>query len=234
MQWLWASRTSWAVVAVATLILQAGLAPLARTEARILYREILRRPAQASTTSPWMYLGSTGVLWHLTPEVRWGFPLKAPGEAPILLQWTPGDDHSKALAWSGLKLVEGPSAGQLFPARALTTAPSAEEAHLPDLMVWQRWAPDPERSYLVWSRLLGWLSGPLLVLAMLSYAFPGPRQGRGQAIAAGLVSGLVFLGLQTLFGGAAKAAEIPPFWGVLAPLLLLGCFSLVRLHRLRT
>ena len=62
----------------------------------------------------------------------------------------------------------------------------------------------------------------------------GPRQGRGQAIAAGLVSGLVFLGLQTLFGGAAKAAEIPPFWGVLAPLLLLGCFSLVRLHRLRT
>ena len=87
---------------------------------------------------------------------------------------------------------------------------------------------------MLWTRLLGWLAGPCLVLAMLSFAFPGPRQGRGQALGAGLVAGLVFLGLQTLFGGAARASEIPAYWGVVAPLLLLLSVSLLRLRRLRT
>ena len=103
-----------------------------------------------------------------------------------------------------------------------------------DLVRWQTWAPDPDRAYMLWSRLLGWLAGPCLVLAMLSFAFPGPRRGRGQAMGAGLVAGLVFLGLQTLFGGAARASEIPAYWGVVAPLLLLLSVSLLRLRRLRT
>jgi len=72
------------------------------------------------------------------------------------------------------------------------------------------------------------------VLSMLSFAFPGPRQGRGQALGAGLVAGLVFLGLQTLFGGAARASEVPAYWGVLAPLVLLLAASFFRLERLRT
>jgi len=40
--------------------------------------------------------------------------------------------------------------------------------------------------------------------------------------------------LQTLFGGAARASEIPAYWGVIAPLLLLLALSLLRLRRLRT
>jgi lipopolysaccharide export LptBFGC system permease protein LptF len=233
LQWIWASRFAWGAVALATFLLQAGLAPLARTQARSLYYQILKRQ-RGSSSSPWMYLGSTGVLWHLSPEVRWGFPLKAPGEAPILLRWQPGAEQSEALAWGGARLVAGPAAQVLFPDRALREAPSPSEASTLDLAEWQRWAPDPERSYLLWSRLLGWLTGPLLVIAMLSFAFPGPRQGRGQAIGAGLVGGLVFFGLQTLFGGAARASEIPAYWGILAPFLLLGAAALVRVSRLRT
>jgi lipopolysaccharide export LptBFGC system permease protein LptF len=234
LRWLWSSRWAWGLVAVLTLGLQVGLAPVAMGRANQLYRQILKRSQTAATTKPWLYLGSTGVLWHLQAEDRWGFPLKAPGEAPILLHWRLGTSHSEALAWGGLHLVQGPAAEQLFPARALRNTPSAEEAPTLDLVRWQQWAPDPERAYMLWGRLLGWLAGPCLVLAMLSFAFPGPRQGRGQAMGAGLVAGLVFLGLQTLFGGAARASEIPAYWGVLAPLLMLLSFSLLRLRRLRT
>lgn len=234
LRWLWSSRFAWGLVALLTLILQAGVAPVAMGHANKLYRRILNRSELQVSTKPWLYLGSTGVLWHLQADQRWGFPLKAPGEAPILLRWRLGASHAEALAWGGLKLVQGPSADHLFPERALRAFASAEEAPTSDLLHWQRWAPDPERSYMLWSRLLGWLAGPCLVLAMLSYAFPGPRQGRGQALGAGLVAGLVFLGLQTLFGGAARASEIPASWGVLAPLLLLLAVSLLRLRRLRT
>ncbi|MBI1751885.1 MAG: LptF/LptG family permease [Acidobacteria bacterium] len=233
-RWLWSSRWSWGVVALLTLVLQLGIAPIAMARANSLYRQILKRPPVAAATHPWLHLGSTGVLWHLQGDQRWGFPLKEPGEAPILLRWRMGDLHSEALAWGGLQLVQGPSADRLFPAQALRRAASAEEAHTTDLLLWQKWAPDPERAYMLWGRILGWLAGPCLVVAMLSFAFPGPRQGRGQALGAGLVAGLLFLGFQTLFGGAAKAAEIPAYWGALAPLLLLLSVSLLRLRRLRT
>ena len=234
LRWLWSSRFAWGLVALLTLVLQAGLAPTAMNHANKLYRRILNRSEAQMSAKPWLYLGSTGVLWHLEADQRWGFPLKAPGEGPILLRWRLGAAHSEALAWGGQQLVQGPSADRLFPERALRVFASAEEAHTSDLFHWQRWAPDPERSYMLWTRLFGWLAGPCLVLAMLSFAFPGPRQGRGQALGAGLVAGLVFLGLQTLFGGAARASEIPAYWGVIAPLLLLLSVSLLRLRRLRT
>ncbi len=234
LRWLWSSRWAWGLVAALTLILQIGLAPRAMTKANALYRQILNRPQGQFSTRPWLYLGSTGVLWHLQADQRWGFPLKAPGEAPILLRWRMGEAHSEALAWGGLRLIQGPPAERLFPSRALRNTASAEEAQTLDLVRWQAWAPDPERAYMLWNRLLGWLAGPCLVLAMLSFAFPGPRQGRGQAMGAGLVAGLVFLGLQTLFGGAARASEVPAYWGVVAPLLLLLSVSLLRLRRLRT
>jgi len=234
LKWLWSSRWAWGLVTVLTLALQIAVAPAAMGRANRLYRQILNRSQTPTTSRPWLYLGSTGVLWHLQADQRWGFPLKAPGEAPILLHWRLGDTHSEALAWGGLSMVPGPTADRLFPSRALQSAANAEEASTPDLMRWQAWAPDPERSHMLWGRLLGWLAGPCLVLAMLSFAFPGPRQGRGQALGAGLVAGLVFLGMQTLFGGAARASEIPAYWGVLAPLLLLLSASLLRLRRLRT
>lgn len=234
LRWLWSSRWAWGLVAGLTFLLQVGLAPVAMNRANRLYRRILNRSEVQLSSRPWLNLGSTGVLWHLQGDTRWGFPLKPAGEAPILLRWHLGDRHSEALAWGGLRLVQGPPAERLFPAEALRQSSSAEEAHTPDLLRWQAWAPDPERAYMLWGRIFGWLAGPCLVLAMLSFAFPGPRQGRGQALGAGLVAGLVFLGLQTLFGGAARAGEIPAIWGVLAPLLLLVATALLRLPRLRT
>jgi lipopolysaccharide export LptBFGC system permease protein LptF len=234
LKWLWSSRWAWGLVALFTILLQIGIAPVAVGRANSLYRQILNRTQHPKSSHPWLYLGSTGVLWHLQADERWGFPLKAPGEAPLLLRWRMGSEQSEALGWGGLHLVKGPMAASLFPSESLRTSASAEETRTIDLVHWQTWAPDPERAYMLWSRLLGWLAGPCLVLAMLSFAFPGPRQGRGQALGAGLVAGLMFLGLQTLFGGAARASEIPAYWGVLAPLILLLSISLLRLRRLRT
>ncbi len=234
LSWLWSSRWAWGLVVMATLVLQVWISPSAMTRSRGLYRRILNRAPVQANSKPWLFLGSTGVLWHLQADQRWGFPLKAPGEAPILLHWRLGAPYSEALAWGGMELVKGPPADLLFPAQALRNAATADEAETSDLFLWQTWAPDSERAYLLWSRLLGWLAGPCLVLAMLSFAFPGPRQGRGQALGAGLVAGLVYIGLQTLFGGAARASEIPAYWGVMAPLLLLLALSLLRLRRLRT
>ncbi|HJU83446.1 MAG TPA: LptF/LptG family permease [Holophagaceae bacterium] len=233
-QWVWKARWGWIPVLGLTLLIQALVAPKADGESRRLYQQILNRPNKVTQVKPWLYLGSTGVLWHLDSDQRWGFPLKSPGEAPILLRWRPGRAYSQVLAWNGLELVQGPPADLLFPARALREAPTPEQASTVDLFVWQKWAPDPERAHLLWSRLLGWLAGPCLALAMLSFAFPGPRAGRGQALGFGLVGGLLYLGLQTLFGGAARAGEIAPMWGVLAPFVLLLGFALLRLPRLRT
>jgi len=234
LRWLWSSRGAWGLVALLTFLLQIEFSPKAIGHANNLYRQILNRSQVQSATRPWLYLGSTGVLWHLESHERWGFPLKAPGEAPILLHWRLGDSHSGALAWGGMHLVQGPSADLLFPSKALRDTANAEEASTRELLQWQSWAPDPERAYMLWGRILGWLAGPCLLLAMLSFAFPGPRQGRGQALGAGLVAGLVFLSLQTLFGGAARASEIPAYWGVIAPLMLLLALSLLRLKHLRT
>ena len=234
LQWLRSSCRAWGLVTLLTLVLQVGLAPIAMSHANHLYRQILNRSQIQKVSRPWLYLGSTGVLWHLQADQRWGFPLKAPGVAPILLRWHMGEAYAEALTWGGLHLIQGPSADLLFPARALRSTANAEETPTADLIRWQTWAPDPERTYMLWGRILGWLAGPCLVLAMLSFAFPGPRRGRGQAMGAGLVAGLVFLGLQTLFGGAARAAEIPAYWGVIAPLLVLAAISLLRLQRLRT
>lgn len=233
-RWVWGSRWAWGTVAILTLGLQLVIAPVAMTRANSFYKQILKRSQSIQNSHPWLYLGSTGVLWHLEPGQRWGFPLKPPGEAPILLRWRLGESRTEALNPGGLHMVEGPSVDRLFPTVALRTAATAEEAQTVDLFRWQKWAPDPERAYMLWGRLVGWLAGPCLALAMLSFAFPGPRQGRGQALGAGLVAGLVFLGLQTLFGGAARAAEIPAYWGAIAPLLLLLSVSLLRLQRLRT
>jgi lipopolysaccharide export LptBFGC system permease protein LptF len=103
-----------------------------------------------------------------------------------------------------------------------------------DLFHWQKWAPDPERAALLWGRLFNWLAGPCLLFAMLPYAFPSPRGGRGSSLGYSLVAGLIFMGLQALFSGAAKAGDLPSAWGVLCPMMLLVGFGLMRLNRLRT
>jgi len=234
LQWCGSGFTAWGAVLLLTFLLQAFLGPFAFQKADPLYQKILGRPARATRSTPWLNLGSTGVVWFLDGQQRWGFPLKAAGEAPILLHWRLGDTFSRALPWNEHTMVQGPSAVALFPDRALRDSVSAESTPTPDLVLWQRWAPEPERATMLWSRLLNWLAGPCLLLAALPFAFPTPRGGRGQALGLSLVVGLVFMGLQALFSGAAKAGEFPSPLGVLFPMLFLVGYGLLRIHRLRT
>jgi lipopolysaccharide export system permease protein len=236
LQWCRAGNRAWGAVLILTFALQAFLAPMAFQRADPLYQQILGRPARSLKTRPsWLNLGSTGVVWFLDGPTRWGFPLKAAStEVPILLKWEMQTQRAQALPWDGLNLLPGPFTVDLFPDKALRDSSSAEETSTVDLFHWQKWAPDPERATMIWSRLLGFLAGPCLMFAMLPYAFPTPRGGRGQALGYSLVAGLIFMGLQALFSGAAKAGEFPPLWGVLCPILLVMGFGLMQLHRLRT
>jgi lipopolysaccharide export system permease protein len=236
LQWSRSGARAWGAVLVLTFALQAFLAPLAFQRADPLYQQILGRPARSLKTRPsWLNLGSTGVVWFLDGTVRWGFPLKTPGkEVPIMLRWEMQALRAQALPWDGLNLLPGPYTVDLFPDKALRDSTSAEETSTMDLFQWQKWAPDPERATMIWSRLFGFLAGPCLMFAMLPYAFPTPRGGRGQALGYSLVAGLIFMGLQALFTGAAKAGEFPPLWGILCPIFLVLGFGLTQLHRMRT
>ena len=234
LQWCRAGAMAWGGVLLLTFLLQAFLAPVAFDRADPLYQKILGRPARSVQSAPWLNLGSTGVVWFLDGQQRWGFPLKTAGEAPILLKWHMGELKSWALPWNAHAMVAGPEAQVLFPDRALRESASAEATPTTDLFLWQHWAPDPERATMLWSRILNWLTGPCLLFAALPFAFPSPRGGRGQALGYCLVVGLVFMGMQALFSGAAKAGEFPPILGVVFPMLGLAGFGMLRLHRLRT
>jgi len=233
-QWSYAGVKAWGSILVLSLGMQTFVAPAVIGKANSLYDRIKDRSPKQHT-KPWLYLGSTGVLWYLDGSTRWGFPLKPQGSGvPVLLKWRMQELRSEALAWSAMNWVSGPEASDLFPDQALRDVAKPQEASTPDLIRWQHWAPDPERSAMLWGRLLNWLAGPCLLFAMLPYAFPSPRGGRGQALSFSLVAGLLFMGAQALFGGAASAGDIPGFWGVLAPLSLLLGFGFLGLRKLRT
>jgi lipopolysaccharide export system permease protein len=233
-QWARAGARAWGSILALTLLTQVFLAPAVVGQAESHYNRIKDRPPVLHV-KPWLYLGSTGVLWFLEGQTRWGFPLKPQdGTAPVILRWNMHGLRAEALPWNALNWVSGPLAGDLFPDQALRDVANPEEATTPDLFRWHRWAPDPERAALLWGRILNWLAGPCLLFAMLPFAFPTPRGGRGQALGVSLVFGLLFMGTQALFGGAARAGEIPGFWGVMAPLTTLFGIGLLGLRRLRT
>jgi len=235
LQWIRASSRAWSGILLLSMLLQVFAAPAVIGKADALYDRILNRPSKHLRTKPWLYLGTTGVLWFLEGSARWGFPLKSQRDgAPILLKWKMQNPRSQALPWNALGWVSGPGAEDLFPNQALRDVANVEQASTSDLIQWQRWAPDPERSALLWGRLLNWLAGPCLLFAVLPFAFPSPRGGRGQALGISLVAGLLFMGAQALFGGAARAGEIPGFWGVAAPLAALLGFGFLGLRRLKT
>lgn len=233
-QWVWSARRAWLSVLFTTAVLQLWVAPIAYVQADKIYRQILNRPPTSSTRNSWLYLGSTGVLWNQQQQTRWGFPLKPALEAPILLRWKTGDSFALGLPWGGTKLVRGPAAETLFPETSLREPTHADMTSTGDLFKWQRWAPDPNRATLLWTRIFSWLAGPCLVLATLSWAFPAARSGRGQALGMGLVIGLLYLGLQGIFIGASKSGEIPAPLGALAPMLFFAGFGFMRLRQLRT
>lgn len=233
-QWIRSGLAAWLSVLALTLTLQAFVAPHASQQADHYYARILKRPS-VGKVQPWLHLGNTGVLWHLDGNQRWGFPLRAPGDAmPVLLRWKLGEPQVEQLAWGGMQLAPGLPASTLFPTEVLRNY--AKPDHIPtrDLFEWQRHAPEPDRATLLWTRLLSWLAGPCLVFAAMSFAFPPPRQGRGQALGLGLVVALAYTGTQMIVGDAARSGEIPAPWGVLMPLVLCIGFGLLRLSRLRT
>lgn len=235
LQWIWKARGAWLTVLAATLVVANLAVPAGEVRVRRILESLRASASPAEPSeSRWQYLGATGVLWYIEREGRWGFPLKGPGEAPSILLWRPGMRHSQGLPWGGFGLQQGPEAARLFPEASLLGTPIPEENSTLALLRWQRWAHDPARATQLWSRLLGWLAGPCLVFAVLARAFPNPRSGRGGALAGALIVGLVFLGLQLLFNGAAQAGEIPAAWGVLGPLLLAAGLGATRLRHLRT
>ncbi len=233
-QWVWSARKAWLTVLTFTAVLQLWVAPFAYNKADNVYRKILDRPPNAASQYSWLYLGSTGVLWNQQDQTRWGFPLKPAMEAPILLRWRTGDPFARGLPWGGTKLVQGPAAEKLFPATSLREPTHADMSSTADLITWQKWAPDPNRATLLWTRIFAWLAGPCLVLATLSWAFPAIRSGRSQSLGMGLVIGLLYLGLQGIFLGASKSGEIPAPLGALAPMLFFAGFGFLRLKQLRT
>jgi len=235
LQWTLAGIGAWGGVLALSLVLQAMVAPAAIGGTRALYARIRGKAVKIQTAKPWLYMSSTGILWHLDGSSRWGFPLQSQRSGwPILLKWSMREARSEALAWNGLNWTPSLEASRLFPDQALRDVASAEVASTPDLIRWQRWAPDPEKAAMLWSRLLNWMAGPLLLFAVLPWAFPTPRGGRGQALGFSLVAGLLFMGAQAIFGGAAQAGLLPGFWGVGAPLLVLLGFGFTGLRRLRT
>jgi lipopolysaccharide export system permease protein len=236
LQWCKAGVKSWGTVLIFTFILQVFWAPISLQKSTPLYKKITgRQTCSDKIKSSWLHLGSTGVLWFLDGNLRWGFPLKAIGDnTPILLKWEMHTSRSQALNWNTFSLIPGPNTIKLFPDKALRDSPSADETPTLDLFRWQKWAPDSERSTMIWNRLLSFLGGPCLLFGVLSFIFASPRRGRGMVFGYSLIAGLAFMGLQALFTGAAKAGELPPIWGVMCPMLIMGGLGLVRLNRLRT
>jgi len=234
LQWIGSGAKAWVSILAISLVLQAVIAPAAVGRADALRRTIKNKPSRVYATKPWMHLTSTEVLWFLEKDYRWGFTLKSPGPTPILYRWKRNDLNSDQLPWNGLRFERGPEAATLFPSEALRRSASAEQSSTLDLFLWQKWAPDAERGTMLWTRLLNWLAGPCLMFAMLAFTFPEPRRGRGQVLGTSLIIGLLFLGMQALLNGAARAGEIPALWGVVAPLLVLLGTGFVNLKRLKT
>lgn len=233
LQWCRAGIKSWGTVLIFTFILQVFWAPMALQKSIPLYQKITGRSDKIKPS--WLHLGSTGVLWFLDGNVRWGFPLKETGETvPILLKWTMDTQCSQALYWNKFSLIPGPNTFDQFPDKALRVSSSAGETPTLDLFRWQQWAPDSEISTMIWNRLLGFLGGPCLLFGVLSFIFSSPRRGRGLVFVYSLVVGLAFMGLQAFFTGAAQAGELTPMWGVICPMLILVGLGLIRLRRLQT
>ncbi|WP_005032036.1 LptF/LptG family permease [Holophaga foetida] len=233
-QWFLSAWKAWGLVLAGTLILQVVVAPIANQKATALLQQITKKVKKRGAATSWLYLGGTGIHWYMDGQVRWGFPLEREPGGSLLLRWRLKTQQSEQVDAEGLKMEPGPEAVDLFPSQALRQYAKAEEASTLALFQWQRWAPSPDRATLLWGRFLQWLAGPCLVFAILSLSFPAPRKGRGQALGIGLVAGLLFFAVQTLFSMVAQAGDIPPLWGAAAPMLLALGIGFLRLRRVRT
>lgn len=242
-QWVRSCWKAWSFAIFALIAMDVYISPHAFAVQNSLYKQVKTGRQDAHTIKSdvdvgelptTLYLGTTGIFWCSEGAARWGFPLLPQAEAPALIFWEQGGETTRQLNWSDNVWTQGIDAETLFPAAPLRKYQKADEVPTMDLFTWQVWAPSAERATMLWGRLLKWLAGPCLFFAALGYAFPPPRQGRGQALGYALILGLLFMWLQNLFEGASKAGQLPPFWGILAPMLILVGFGLINLRRLRT
>jgi lipopolysaccharide export LptBFGC system permease protein LptF len=242
-KWICASWKAWGAATIAVFLMGAYISPNAYATQNRYYWQIKNNEDQtakreaapsAGETPTTLFLGSTGVFWYSEESGRWGFPLLPPASSPSLIFWEHGHASTRQINWDGDGWVQGADAETLFPASPLRQYRKADEIPTSALFVWQAWAPSPARGTLLWGRLLRWLAGPCLFFAALGYLFPPPRSGRGLTLGYALVLSLAFMWMQNLFEGASKAGQIPPLWGVLAPMLILVGFGLANLRRLRT
>lgn len=237
LKWFQSGVKSWGSVLIFTFIVQAFLSPIASKKSKLLYRQITGRQNNVNPlrekSNDWLYLGSTGVLWFLDNNLRWGFPLNNMNR-PILLKWTLHDKYSQILMPDTFDLIPGSDVKSLFPDKALQESTSAEETPTLDLFQWQKWAPDAERTTMMWNRLLNFLGGPCLVFGILSSIIPAPRKSSTNAFGYSLVIGLIFICLQVVFSGAAKVGDIPPFWSVASPMFILLGLGFINMRKIKT
>jgi lipopolysaccharide export LptBFGC system permease protein LptF len=242
-QWARGSWKAWGLAIIAAFAIEAYFSPLAYASQDYYYRQL--KGAEAATakrsdfsavddTPATLFLGATGIFWHSEGQARWGFPQLPRSGAPSLIFWEHGQPATRQLNWDGGEWGPGPEAGTFFPASSLMRYQKTDEIPTLDLFTWQAWAPSAERGTLLWGRLLKWMAGPCLFFAALGFAFPAPRKGRGQVLGNALILSLLFMWMQNLFEGASKAGQIPPLWGIFAPLLMLAGFGLANIRRLRT
>jgi len=242
-QWVRSSWKAWGIAILAMFVMEAYVSPKAFTSQDHYYRQIksnanqltknqkIATPDEFPTT---LFLGNAGMFWYSEGSVRWGFPLLSPADAPSVIFWKHGEPFAQELSWDANEWSQGASAETLFPASSLRQYQKTDEIPTLDLFVWQSLAPNAIRGTLLWGRLFKWLVGPCLFFAALGFVFPSPRKGRGQALGYALILSLVFMWMQNLFEGASKSGQLPPFWGVFAPMLILLGFGLINLPRLRT
>ncbi|MCL1892802.1 MAG: LptF/LptG family permease [Holophagaceae bacterium] len=242
-QWVRSSWKSWSLAIFAVFVIEAYVSPLAYAYQDRYYKQVKVGKQDSHTTMEnisfeetptTLFLGATGIFWYSEGQTRWGFPLLSQTLAPSILYWEKGQTFTQQLNWNDQEWLPGVSAETLFPAASLRQYQKAEEIPTLDLFTWQAWAPSGVRGTMLWGRLLKWLIGPCLFFASLGFAFPHPRMGRGQALGHALILSLLFMWLQNLFEGAAKAGQIPPYWGVIAPMIALIGFGLLNLRRLHT
>lgn len=225
-----------------SLLFSLWVGPATITTGDRLYRQILGR-TPISTQPPndsWVTLkteiSKPTTLWFASPQqgLRWGFPLSNYLESDPIIKFNERNGYSTVFDWNGQRRENPNSWDVYFPSKALRTISSPATTSTIDLVSWALLSNDPERNYELINRLLGWLLGPLLLFAFLSYSLPDPKQGKTRALGTILFSSLLFFGINSIIVGATQTGEIPVWWGTLAPLVFLFAIGLIRHNQVHT
>jgi lipopolysaccharide export LptBFGC system permease protein LptF len=241
-RWMRFSYPALAILLMFSLTLSLLLGPATIKNGDLLYRQIIGRNSNKiqTTSENWITLktevSKPTILWYASNQdsLRWGFPLADYLESDPIIKFEEKSGLGTAFDWTGQRREYPNAWNTFFPSKALRSISSPATTSTLDLFSWLIWSNDPQRNYELMSRLFGWLLGPLLLFACLSYALPDSKQGRSRALGIILFSSLLFLGINSIIVGATQSGEIPVWWGTLAPLLFLFAIGLIRHERVHT